>query len=304
MLPFFNKKNKEKLEMEGQESTVSSNDILQTSDEEASNEKVEPTLSIHPSWNLPEEDMYSFRFLNNECPALEPNQLSLYGINVAKDDKENYVFHAFVRHSVNRPIALSETTIVLLDKDEKIVGRKVVDLSELGELPAHSSRPWRFTFTAKDLFIDEVPAKGWTLAFQLKPSSRKHSLELTSTWKKSLATTEQKKLEEIVNKIEPPKPGEVNFLGLKAQLVEQTGELHVTLLVRNGGEKAINLEQIPLQVEDAAGDIVATGGFKLNPKLEVKANTSTPWNFVFPASMITKENPDLSRWKAYPPKKK
>ncbi|PRO65687.1 accessory Sec system S-layer assembly protein [Alkalicoccus urumqiensis] len=300
MLPFFNKKNKDELELEGSESSVSSEEMLQESGE-SSEESVETELSIHPSWNLPEEDIYAFRFLNMECEPLKPNQLSLYGINVDKQEDGTFNFNAFVRHSINKKIKLENAVIVLLDTDDSILGRKEFDLSKLGEMPPNSSRPWTFPFTAKDLFADSVPQKGWKLAFQLKPSSRKHSLELTDSWKRSLAVEEQKKLENVVDNMEPPKHGEVNFLGLKATLLDEQQELHVTLLVRNGGEKNINLEQLPLQVEDAEGDIIAKGGFKMDPKLHVKANTSTPWNFVFPQAMLLKDNPDLSRWKAYPP---
>ena len=46
---------------------------------------------------------------------------------------------------------------------------------------------------------------------------------------------------------------------------------------------------------------IAKGGFNLD-QLEVKANTSKPWTFIFPKELLLKENMDLSKWKAYPPK--
>ena len=62
-----------------------------------------------------------------------------------------------------------------------------------------------------------------------------------------------------------------------------------------------NLNNLPLIVEDASGEVIAKGGFKLD-QLEVKANTSKPWTFIFPKELLLKENIDLSKWKVYPPK--
>ena len=77
-------------------------------------------------------------------------------------------------------------------------------------------------------------------------------------------------------------------------------QLHTTLLIRNGSEKNIKFEQLPLIVEDASGEVIAKGTFQFE-KLEVKANTSKPWTFIFPKELILNEDIDLSKWKVYLP---
>lgn len=298
MIHFFKKKD-DKPQLQGEGSAVSSNDLINEAGEETNEDEVHTSLSLHPTWNLQKQDLYVYQFLNEECPPLKPNQLSLHGISIIQE--EGFRVSAFIRNSLDKAIKLEETTLVLLDSEGQVIGRKAFNLSEVGEIPAKSSRPWHFFFTKKDLFSEEVPADGWKIAFQLKPSSRKHQLELADSWKKSLADNDKKKLEEMVNNLQPPKEGEVNFLGLQAKNSDN-GDLHVTMLIRNGSEKNINLEQLPLVIEDATGDVVAKGGFKLD-QFNVSANTSKPWTFIFPKSLVTKENIDLSKWKAYPPKK-
>lgn len=301
MLPFFKKNKDEKLKLEGRESSVSSKDFFNEEAVDTINDNdIETELSIHPSWNLAKEDIYSFQFLNRECLPLKPNQVSLSGISVMPDT-DGVRVTAFVRNSLDKTIQLKDPTLVLLGSKDETLGRKKFELSELGDIPPRSSRPWYFHFTKKDLFTDEIPAEGWKLAFQLEPSSRKHSLDLADSWKKSLASEDQQKLAEMVENLTPPKEGEVNFLGLQSKISPE-GDLHVTMLIRNGSDKDINLEQIPLIVEDAVGDVIAKGGFKLE-EFTVKSNTSKPWTFIFPQSLVMKAEPDLSRWKAYPPKK-
>ncbi|WP_018922038.1 accessory Sec system S-layer assembly protein [Salsuginibacillus kocurii] len=301
MLPFFKKKDGKKPQLEGAESTVSSDELLEEGESAASgNEEVMTELSIHPAWNVPKEDQYSFQFLNMECPPLKPNQLSLSGINIMEESKGVYRVTAFVRNSLDKAVELKETNLVLLNPKDEVIGRKTFDLSGLEKLPGRSSRPWHFYFSADDLFVDEVPMEGWKLAFQLKPSSRKHSLDLAQSWQSSLAEGSKKQLEEMVERLDPPKTGEVNFMGLKAEQKEN-GDLHVTILVRNGSEKSIHLQELPLEVTDASGEVVARGGFKLED-FSVKANTSKPWTFIFPVSMLNNETLDLSSWSAAPPK--
>lgn len=298
MLPFFRKKDKDKIKMDGKESTVSSNELLEEQNEEEGEEEIITSLSFHPEWDVSKEDQYSFQFLNMECAPLKPNQISLSGISLEMDSDNSAHVTAFIRSSLNKTISLKETTLVLLDDEDKVLGRKKFDLTEVGEIPPESSRPWKFVFTEKDLFTTNLPKENWKLAFQLKPSSRKHTLDLEDSWEKSLASKDKEKLKEMVEKLTPPREGEVNFMGLKADKKEN-GNLHVTILIRNGNNRNITLKQIPLQIRDANGEIVAKGGFTLDD-FEVKANTSKPWTFIFPKELVQHDNPDLSKWKAEP----
>ncbi|QHN50477.1 accessory Sec system S-layer assembly protein [Geobacillus stearothermophilus] len=285
MFPFFKKKKKS-----GGDTAVSAREIVEEAGDVSDTEDVYTELSLHPSWNVPAEEQYVLRFLNNELPPLKPNQISLSGISLSKEI-DGVVVSAFVRHSLPKPIQIGRVPLLLLREDGSVLARKEFDLRELGELPPKTSRPWRFIFGHDTLRTDDIPSEGWKLAFELKP---KHRLELDKSWEEALPETEKEALRRLVDELGPPKAGEVNFFGLQAVVAD--GELRVTVLIRNGSDKTIYLEQLPLQVEDAAGEVVAKGGFKLD-RLEVKANTTKPWTFIFPQSLIQKEEPDFSSWK-------
>ncbi|MED3906333.1 accessory Sec system S-layer assembly protein [Geobacillus thermodenitrificans] len=285
MFPFFKKKKKS-----GGDTAVSAREIVEEAGDVSDTEDVYTELSLHPSWNVPAEEQYVLRFLNNELLPLKPNQISLSGISLSKEI-DGVVVSAFVRHSLPKPIQIGRVPLLLLREDGSVLARKEFDLRELGELPPKTSRPWRFIFGHDTLRTDDIPSEGWKLAFELKP---KHRLELDKSWEEALPETEKEALRRLVDELGPPKAGEVNFFGLQAVVAD--GELRVTVLIRNGSDKTIYLEQLPLQVEDAAGEVVAKGGFKLD-RLEVKANTTKPWTFIFPQSLIQKEEPDFSRWK-------
>jgi accessory Sec system S-layer assembly protein len=290
MLPFFKKQKQQKDE---RDSVVEASELLGSSDTDSGEEEVKTELSFHPSWNVSVEERYYYQFLHNQQRPLKKNQISLSGIDL-KQVPQGYVVTAFVRNSLSRPVAFSPTPLLLLGPNNEVLARKVFDLSELGEVPPRSSRPWKFLFEQETLRTSEIPLVDWKLAFEL-PKQKRHSLDLEESWEKSLAAEDRQKLQALVQSLQPPKPGEVNFMGLQARQTEQ-GDLHVTLLIRNGSGKNIHIQQLALQVHDASGDVVASGAFALD-NFEVKANTSKPWTFIFPKSLVTKENPDLRSWK-------
>ncbi|MFJ5623501.1 accessory Sec system S-layer assembly protein [Peribacillus loiseleuriae] len=287
------KKNKNKLKKEGKDSIISSGDLLNET-EVQTDEEIMTELSVHPQWNLASEQNYVYRFLNNELEPLKPNQISLAGIELQSENNE-VTATAFVRNSLNKAITFQEVKLLLLDENKETIARHSFDMSVLGELPARSSRPWMFTFPADTVSKKDFSTKDWTIAFELKT---KHKLDLAESWEKGLPEAERKNLEKYVEQIDPPGEGEVNFLGLQAKKTDQ-GDLHVTILIRNGHDKNVKIEKLPLEIIDASKEVVAKGGFSLDD-LEVKANTSKPWTFIFPASMVLKEDMDLSTWSAKP----
>lgn len=287
----FSKKSNKKAKDE----TVSANEFLKNQPNNHDEELIETELSIPDDWNISNEDRYVFAFHNSQSPKLKVNQISIYGMELDQTE-QGYLATGLIRSTVQQPIQFQPTVILLLGPDQEVIARKEFDLEPLGVIPPNRARPWKFHFKQEDMLktLDE-PLKEWSLAFELK---QEHQLDLEESWEKSIAEETKLKLQEIVANAKPLKPGEVNFMGLSAKL-NDNGDLAVTILIRNGADKHITLEQIPLGVKDASQEEIARGGFKLD-NFTVKANTSKPWTFIFPKSMIKKKDIDLSRWQVYP----
>ncbi|OES46025.1 accessory Sec system S-layer assembly protein [Domibacillus iocasae] len=293
MLSFFKRKGKNDsaLKNDGLETAVSASDV--TGEEaEAGQEEVTTALSLHPSQTVSQEQMYVLRFLNNELPPLKRNQLSLSGIEW-NEQPNGIAVSAFVRNTVERDISLGDVPLLLLNEKNELKARDTFKLKELGSLPADSSRPWTFLFPSASLNNGvKLGKENWSIAFDL--TSRTHKLELDEKWEKTLPEEQKENLKKIVKKLGDPAKNELNFTGLSATTLEN-GNLTISLLIRNGYDRNVNIEKLPLQLIDATGELVAQGQFNVGD-FEVKANTTKPWTFVFPASLIQKDNPDFSKW--------
>lgn len=284
-----------KTEKTGLESTVASDEILANAAAQSGDEDIETALSLHPEWTLSQEQEYVFRFLANELEPLKPNQISLSGIDIDFEPaNDSWLVKAFFRSSLDQAITVGPIELLLLDEEGKTAASAEFDLNELGEIPARSARPWVFVFTKEDQIADTMPAENWKLAFNVH-SMRPHQLELAPTWEEQLPAEQKEALAEIVNGLPKLKPREVNIAGFQIQQ-QDDGGIAASVFVRNGHSKQINIEKLPLELIDAAGDLVAKGTFDLKPELSVKANSTTPWTFIYPKELVQKSAPDFSRW--------
>ncbi|CAM5519993.1 Accessory Sec system S-layer assembly protein OS=Lysinibacillus sphaericus OX=1421 GN=LS41612_19670 PE=4 SV=1 [Lysinibacillus sphaericus] len=280
-----------------QENTIDSKDLLgNASTNKGDNRDVVTKLSFHPEWNVPQEQKYIFNFLANELEPLKPNQLSLSSINIEDEPRTGkWLVRAFFRSSLAEAIELGEIELFIMDKNDELVASKKFDFKALGTIPAKSA-VHGFLIEKSTIKVDEVPEDGWKIAFNLV-SLRGHQLEVDPSWEQQLPAAQKEELAKIVNTL--PKLGEteVNFTGLQAKLADN-GNLNVSIFIRNGHNKAINLEQLPLEIIDATGKQIAKGSFKMDPILTVQPNSTKPWTFIFPAELVDAQQADLSRWTA------
>lgn len=280
----------------GKDSAISSNEIIKDATQSSKNEVI-TKLSYHPDWEVPTEQQYIFKFLANELQPLKPNQLSLSAINIEEDLMSgSWNVKAFFRSSLNQAVELGQIELIILNEKAERIASQVFDFKELGLIPAESARPWVFTFNKESIDVDEIPGEGWQLAFNLI-TLRGHQLDLDESWKKGLPKEQQEALANIVKNLPKLEKTEVNFTGLQVKL-QENGNLAASIFIRNGNDKAINVEQLPLEIIDAKGQQVAKGSFKMDPILTVQPNSTKPWTFIFPAELVNAENADLSRWTA------
>lgn len=286
-----------KTEAKAKNKAIESYELLakHKTDKKKSSKDIDTPLSLAEDWDISQEQLYVFQFLSNDLEPLKQNQLSISGIDLEQDEQGNTVVKAFVRQTLDEAIELGEVELLLLDEKGELIASQRFDLSELGTLPARTARPWVFVFNKENVEVDEVPEENWTIAFNVE-SMMPHRLDLDEAWEKALSQEQKDSLAKVIEGLPKLQPKEVNIIGF--QITEQEDQsLAVSLFVRNGHTKRINIEQMPLEILDANQKVVAKGSFDLAP-LSVKANTSKPWTFIFPKEMVDLQDADLSRWTA------
>ncbi|MGC5324906.1 accessory Sec system S-layer assembly protein [Brevibacillus sp. SYSU BS000544] len=259
-------------------------------------------LSLHESWEerLDSSQRYALSFLLSDLPPIETGNVSLAGIKIFPHE-DGVEITAFIRNGLPRPIRFETMNLLILIKENELFARQSFDLSEVGEIPAFSARPWSFVFKKENFLQKDVMLASWKLAFELaqKKLVLPQQLELEESWIKALSDQQKQSLITLAQELPPLQPGEVNVQSVQLSKSEDQS-IRCLLLIRNGSDQSLSFENFPLILLDAQDEKVAEGLFELDG-LTVSAGASKPWLFTFPQERIVKENPDFTRWKVIVP---
>lgn len=255
-------------------------------------QRLKTTLSIHPDWNISDEQKKIYKQLHNQLPRLEKNQISIHNFGAGKKNGNCYIT-AFISNTTNRTMTLEKTPFLLLGPNGEKLGKKSFDLGAMGDIPPMTSRPWSFIFRKEDLLTENLPTRG----FKLLVDRKKHRINFDESWRSLLSNEDSSRLKEAMKKLPPLKSDELNVTGLT---VDQTKESHIlaTILIRSGLTKPIKIKQLPLYLEDATGSVIAKATFSFED-FEVGENSTKPLAILFPKETISAKDMDLSRWKIY-----
>ncbi|WP_236712581.1 SLAP domain-containing protein [Peribacillus muralis] len=130
-------------------------------------DSVQTSLLFHDEWNISKQEEYVYRFHHQQLPALKPNQISISGVKLVKEE-DDVIIIAFLRNSLEKAIRFEIVDIWLVDGSGRAWAKKAFDLSVLGEVPALSSIPWRFLFEEDDKLAETIPDEEWQIVFAWK----------------------------------------------------------------------------------------------------------------------------------------
>ncbi|WP_100405489.1 SLAP domain-containing protein [Bacillus solitudinis] len=244
---------------------------------------VDTPLSIPGNWNLSKEDHYALQFILQDAPELHENDIGLCGVSATPTSLGGYEVSAIVRNGSGKSISFSETSLVLLDKQGVVIARKLFHLEGLGVLPAFTSRPWTFAFEANDVTQQLESVKGWSLVFDLSAERKYHQLDPRGDWSKHHSAYTVNLLLTAALKVSAPPFGKIRFHSLNVSK-EENGLLLVTILIQNGNEHTLQLEQVPVELKAPDGTTITRSSFELD-SLHVPPYTSKLITLLFTADM-------------------
>lgn len=237
-----------------------------------------------------EEDKQYYLEKYRLLPKMNKNQIQISGLEMIVQNNEITVPSIF-RTTVQKPVSLKKTIIILIDQDHRVIAKHEVDFSVLGVLPTNTACYLNLTFPKESIIVSDLSSvQSWSLAFE---ENLKQRLDLSELKEGAISEAARFQLEKIINDSELS-DNELSFLGLSAKINSES-DLEVTLLVQNGTKDLLEIKQLPLKFYDASGELAAQGTFKLKDFV-IQPNTSKPMTIVFPKTGILKSDIDLQKW--------
>ena len=254
-------------------------------------------IDFSKDWDISAPDKYIFQYFHQQLENLEANQLHVHGVKLYTVES-GIVVTAIIRHSLPKKLRLEQVVLVVKDKDGKELAKKQFDMELFGELEACTARPWNFLFEMDDLLVpfEEITHEmDFEMAFEYyEKIVQDFELFLDDNWSNGLTANQKVNLNNLVSTLEPIKVNEISVVGFN--LHESDDAINIYIIIRNAFSQTLTIENLPLQLFDAAGDMVCKLGFPIG-EFEIAKKQARPLSLSFSKDVFMKENPDFSSWK-------
>lgn len=254
-------------------------------------------LSFSTDWDIPAQEKYIYQYFHQQLEDLEANQLHVHGVKLYKVDSD-IVVTAILRHSLPKKLQLEQIVLIVKDKEGKELAKKQFDMQLFGELEPCTARPWKFLFEEKDLLVslDEITNEmDFEMVFEYYEKVVKDfELYLDENWSNGLTEDQKVYVTNLVSTLEPIRVNEISIVGFHFYESEEAVQIYI--IIRNGFTETLTIENLPIQLFDATGDIVCKLGFPIG-EFEIAPKQARPISLSFSKEVFIKENPDFSTWK-------
>jgi len=234
--------------------------------------------------------------LEDEISELEPikaDQINVSGI-YTYDLGDKIEVKVYIRNGLSKNVNLEYVPFVILNSKEETLAYQIFNLQSLGEIPPLSARPVKLYFEKKNVYVDSIPMDDWHVAFDTKVSVKRRVRVEYENLPKDVEVDEKVVFDNFLKELPDLNEGEFSVSTFSVG-VQKNGNILVTLVMRNGTNKPIQLDKIPMTVKDANGTVVKSNLFELS-KFSVSPFRARICNFAFPTGLTLEDNVALENW--------
>lgn len=236
-------------------------------------------------------------FLNDELaqlPVLENGQVSINGVYTF-DMGDKIEVSVYLRNGLSTQINFDKVPLVIVNKKGEIIARQLMDMKEFGLLPPFSARPYKIYFDKVNVFVDTIPMDDWAIQFEKSITAintvKVEFEDMPENMEPDLKNTFIK----FLDKLPLLKAGDVNIEVFETTKCEDNS-ISVVFIVRNGCDKIIKLEKLPVVIKDEQGVIVASGVFNIESANPHKAKIH---ELIITEDFIVNKDYDIKNCKVY-----
>lgn len=257
---------------------------------------VNTEVSIHPEI---EDRISKFQkdCLIDEIESLPP--IKEGDVNISTDFifdiGDKYEVSIFIRNGLQKPINFENVPFLIVDKDNQVLGSKIFNLREVGEIPPCSVRPWKIFFDKSEINLEEKNLKELKIVFDTRIKAEKTVKIQFENLPEGIQGEPRRKFEKFLENLPLLREGQVSMSTYDVTR-NNDDSISTTIIIRNGSNNEIKVEKVPLTIIDANDNTVAAGLFYLD-NVTISPRKAKVYNFSFSKEEIMIEDLDLSSWK-------
>lgn len=229
----------------------------------------------------------------DELVPIKEGQVNVAGIYVY-DLGDKYEVKAYLRNGMKNEINFEKIPFKIINSKGELLASQVFDLKSMGNIPSYCARPWILYFDKENVFVNKIPVDDWKLVFDNSLKALRNLTVDIENLPEGIDVKSKKVYTDFLEELPALKEGEVSFSKFSIGINEH-GYLLVTIVVRNGCNKGINIEKLPMTIKDQEGNFVASEVFNLED-LKVSPMKAKVCNFAFPLQIKEKAVIPLDSW--------
>lgn len=234
--------------------------------------------------------------LEEEIAELEPikeNQINVSGIYIY-DLGDKLEVKVYIRNGLSKSVNLEYVPFIISNSKGENLAYQIFNLESLGEIPSHGARPVKLYFEKKNVYVDNISMDDWNVGFDTRIDVKRRVRVEYENLPRDIEVEEKIIFDNFLKEIPELNEGEFSVSTFSVG-VQKNGNILVTLVMRNGTNKPIKLDKIPMSVKDANGTVVKSNLFELSD-FEVSPLRARVCNFAFPTGLTLEQDAPLENW--------
>lgn len=230
----------------------------------------------------------------DEMPPVKTGDVNIHPVYFVPEDNGLEV-KVFFRNGLKSKINFDKLPILVVDNEGNTVAKKIFDLRGMGDISPLSAMPWKLYFAKEDIIAPIKDYKNLKVLFDTNLKAFKSVNVKVNDLPEDVGASDKRKLDNILKSLPILQEGTFSVSGVEVNVSEE-GNVSILVVMRNGADKSVKVQVLPISLYDKEDKVVASGNFQLE-NCVVDAKSAKLMNFMFLKQDVLAEDYDLSQFK-------
>lgn len=229
----------------------------------------------------------------NSLPPIKDKEVEV-DTDFIFDLGDKYEASIFIRNGLIKPLNLENIPLIVVNQNQEILGTKMFNLREMGEIPARSVRPWKIYFQKEELNVGENDITDLKIIFDPRLKAEKTLKVEFENLPKGIQGEHKRKYDKILEELPLLRHGQVSMSAYDVYKTED-GKVSAEVVIRNARNRGVKVQKVPMSIFDAKNNLVASGIFYLKD-VSISPYRAKVYSFSFSQEELLRKKIDLSSW--------
>lgn len=229
----------------------------------------------------------------NSFPPVYEGDINVVGV-YAFDMGQYWEVKAFLRNGMDRPINFEKVAFVIMNSHDEILAAQTFDMQDAGDLPPYSARPYKLNFNKSNVYVKKIPRDDWFIAFDANVGTTVFENFGYEGLPNTLPEENLFVLNSFLKSLPKLDKGRYDLTKFSIGINEK-GELMTSIILRNGLDKPLSIEKLPITIKDEEGKKVFSAVFEVHD-FKADPGKARLLSLSFNTGMQLNQNMDLTNW--------